>query len=51
MNTSNSGSEFARIFCQTQSAALQLENARAELRALVPEDAALPICAVTNFRR
>ena len=39
MSTSNSWAEFAGIFCQTQSAALQHENARAELRALVPEDA------------
>ena len=39
MSTSNSWAEFASIFCQTQSAALKHENARAELRALVPEDA------------
>ena len=39
MSTSNSWAEFAGIFCQTRSAALQHENARAELRALVPEDA------------
>ena len=31
MSTSNSWAEFAQVFCQTRSAALQHENARAEL--------------------
>ena len=39
MSSSNSWAEFAGIFCRTRSAFLQHENAKAELKALVPEDA------------
>ena len=39
MSSSNSWAEFAGIFCCTRSAFLQHENAKAELNALVPEDA------------
>jgi hypothetical protein len=39
MSSSNSWAEFAGIFRQTRSAFLQHENAKAELKALIPEDA------------
>jgi hypothetical protein len=39
MSSSNSWSEFAGIFRQTRSAFLQHESAKAELKALMPEDA------------
>jgi hypothetical protein len=39
MSPSNSWAEFAGIFCRTRSAFLEHENAKAELKALMPEDA------------
>jgi hypothetical protein len=39
MTSSNAWSEFAGIFSQTQSAHLEHEQAKAELKGLVPEDA------------
>ena len=39
MSSSNSWAEFAGIFCRTRSAFLEHENAKAELKALMPEDA------------
>jgi putative phage-type endonuclease len=39
MSLSNSWAEFAGLFRQTRSAFLQHENAKAELKALMPEDA------------
>jgi hypothetical protein len=39
MSSSNSWAEFAGIFRQTRSAFLQHESAKAELKALMPEDA------------
>ena len=39
MSSSNSWAEFAGVFCQTRSAFLQHENAKAELKGLMPEDA------------
>jgi hypothetical protein len=39
MNLSNSWAEFALLFCATRSAFLDHERARAELKALIPEDA------------
>jgi predicted phage-related endonuclease len=39
MSASNSWAEFAGIFCRTRSAFLEHENAKAELKALMPEDA------------
>ena len=39
MSSSNSWAEFAGIFRQTRTAFLQHENAKTELRALMPEDA------------
>src|ERR1700720_4030282 len=39
MTSSNSWAEFAGLFRQTRTAFLQHENAKAELKALVPEDA------------
>jgi predicted phage-related endonuclease len=39
MSSSNSWAEFAGLFRQTRSAFLQHENAKAELKALMPEDA------------
>jgi predicted phage-related endonuclease len=39
MSSSNSWSEFAGLFRQTRTAFLQHENAKAELKALVPDDA------------
>jgi hypothetical protein len=39
MSASNSWAEFAGLFRQTRSAFLQHENAKTELKALVPEDA------------
>jgi len=37
--SSNSWAEFAGLFRQTRAAFLQHENAKAELKALMPEDA------------
>jgi hypothetical protein len=39
MSSSNSWAEFAGLFRQTRSAFLQHENAKTELKALMPEDA------------
>jgi predicted phage-related endonuclease len=39
MSASNSWAEFARLFCSTRSAFLDHERAKAELKALMPEDA------------
>ncbi len=39
MNESNSWAEFAGLFCATRSAFLDHERAKAELKALVPDDA------------
>jgi predicted phage-related endonuclease len=39
MSTSNSWAEFAAVFCSTRSAFLDHEKAKAELKALIPEDA------------
>src|SRR5215469_429919 len=39
MSSSNSWAEFAGLFCQTQAAFLQHEKAKAELKALIPQDA------------
>ena len=39
MSSSNSWAEFAGIFRRTRSAFLEHENAKAELKALMPEDA------------
>jgi hypothetical protein len=39
MTSSNAWAEFANLFCRTRTAAVQHENARAELRSLMPEDA------------
>src|SRR6476646_2331231 len=39
MSSSNSWAEFAGLFRQTRTAFLQHENAKAELKALMPEDA------------
>ena len=39
MSSSNSWAEFARVFRRTRSAFLEHENAKAELKGLMPEDA------------
>jgi hypothetical protein len=39
MSTSNAWAEFALIFARTQPAYLEHEKAKAELKALMPEDA------------
>jgi hypothetical protein len=39
MSASNAWAEFAATFCQTRTAFLQHENAKAELKGLMPEDA------------
>jgi predicted phage-related endonuclease len=39
MSSSNSWAEFAAVFRQTRTAFLQHENAKAELKSLMPEDA------------
>jgi hypothetical protein len=39
MNASNAWAEFATIFTQSHQAHLQHEQAKAELKSLVPEDA------------
>jgi hypothetical protein len=39
MTSSNACAEFASLFCRTRTAFVQHENAKAELKALVPEDA------------
>ena len=39
MNSSNSWAEFAGLFRQTRPAFLRHENAKAELKALMPDDA------------
>jgi len=39
MNSSNAWAEFAAIFSRTRSAYLEHEQAKAELKSLVPEDA------------
>jgi hypothetical protein len=39
MSSSNSWAEFAGVFRQTREAFLQHESAKAELKALMPEDA------------
>jgi predicted phage-related endonuclease len=39
MSTSNSWAEFAAVFCSTRPAFLEHEKAKAELKALIPEDA------------
>jgi predicted phage-related endonuclease len=39
MSSSNAWAEFAGVFCQTRSAFLRHENAKAELKGLMPEDA------------
>jgi hypothetical protein len=39
MSSSNAWSEFAGVYCRTRSAFLEQENAKAELKGLMPEDA------------
>ena len=39
MSASNSWAEFAAVYCRTQSAFLEHERAKVELKALMPEDA------------
>jgi hypothetical protein len=39
MSASNAWAEFAEVFRQTRTAFLQYENAKAELKTLMPEDA------------
>jgi hypothetical protein len=39
MSSSNSWAEFARVFRRTRSAFLEHENAKAELKGLMPEEA------------
>ena len=39
MSSSNSWAEFAGVFCRTRSAFLEHENAKAELKGLMPDDA------------
>jgi predicted phage-related endonuclease len=39
MTSSNAWAEFASLFCQTRTAFVQHENAKAELKVLMPEDA------------
>jgi hypothetical protein len=39
MTTSNAWAEFASLFCRTRTEFVQHENAKAELKALMPEDA------------
>jgi predicted phage-related endonuclease len=39
MNTSNSWTEFASLFCETRKAHADHERAKTELKALIPEDA------------
>ena len=39
MSSSNSWAEFSAVFCRTRSAYLEHENAKAELKRLMPEDA------------
>jgi hypothetical protein len=39
MSSSNAWAEFAGQFCRTRSAFLQHENAKTELKSLMPEDA------------
>ena len=39
MSSSNSWAELATIYCETRPAFLQHENAKAELKLLIPEDA------------
>jgi predicted phage-related endonuclease len=39
MSGSNAWAEFAAVFCQTRTAFLQHENAKSELKGLMPEDA------------
>jgi predicted phage-related endonuclease len=39
MSSSNAWAEFAGVFCRTRSAFLEHDSAKAELRALMPEDA------------
>jgi putative phage-type endonuclease len=39
MSSSNSWAQFASIYCQTRSAFLEHERAKAELKALMPQDA------------
>jgi hypothetical protein len=39
MSSSNSWAEFAGVFRQSRAAFLQHENAKAELKTLMPEDA------------
>ena len=39
MTNSNAWAEFASLFCRTRTAFVQHENAKAELKALMPEDA------------
>jgi hypothetical protein len=39
MNPSNSWAEFVGVFRRTRSAFLEHENAKAELKSLMPEDA------------
>jgi predicted phage-related endonuclease len=39
MTSSNAWAEFASLFCRTRTAFVQHENAKAELKALMPEDA------------
>ena len=39
MSTSNAWAELAGVFCQTRPAFVRHENAKAELKVLMPEDA------------
>ena len=39
MSSSNAWAEFSTVFCRTRGAYLEHENAKAELKGLMPEDA------------
>ena len=39
MSASNAWAEFSGVFCRTRQAYLEHENAKTELKALMPEDA------------
>ena len=39
MSSSNAWAEFSNVFCRTREAYLEHENAKAELKGLMPEDA------------
>jgi predicted phage-related endonuclease len=51
MSSSNAWAEFSSVFCRTRDAHLEHENAKAELKALVPEDAKEAIGHGVHARR